>query len=385
MELREYRKEDAVTICKWLRTEDELYRWSADRFNKFPLLENDIEENYVPQIESGRFFPLTAIDEKGTQVGHFIIRYPREDDDSTVRFGFVIVDPEIRGKGYGSKMLRLGIQYVKDHFDVTRIDLGVFENNAAAKRCYEAVGFKECGLRKCEMPIGTWNCVDMEINLDKNYRLVNKETYYRKGVFRHFTEDCKCSTSMTARVDVTEFVKCSKDSSTKFYINFLYILSKVLNSRDDYRMGYLWQTEELICYDRINPTQYIFHEDTETCTPVYTSYNPDYATFYKNAVSDIEKAKQTREYGLDMENHPNWFDASYISWLSYDSLNIELPDGFLYFLPIINWGKYREENGRLLMPVSVRMNHAIADGYLVANVFRLLEKEMAAFCNGKEE
>ena len=62
-----------------------------------------------------------------------------------------------------------------------------------------------------------------------------------------------------------------------------------------------------------------------------------------------------------MEKRPNWFDASYISWLSYDSLNIELPDGFFYFLPIINWGKYREENGRLLMPVSVRMNHAIAD------------------------
>ena len=90
-------------------------------------------------------------------------------------------------------------------------------------------------------------------------------------------------------------------------------------------------------------------------------------------------------YGLDMEKHPNWFDASYISWLSYDSLNIELPDGFLYFLPIINWGKYRVENGRLLMPVSVRMNHAIADGYLIANVFRLLEKEMVAFCNGKRQ
>ena len=37
-----------------------------------------------------------------------------------------------------------------------------------------------------------------------NYRVIDKETYYRKGVFRHFTEDCKCSTSMTARVDVTE-------------------------------------------------------------------------------------------------------------------------------------------------------------------------------------
>ena len=213
-----------------------------------------------------------------------------------------------------------------------------------------------------------------------NYRIIDKETYYRKGVFRHFTEDCKCSTSVTARVDVTELVEWSKKTGTKFYINFLYLLTKVLNSRDDYRLGYRWQTDELICYDQINPTQYVFHEDTETCTPVYSTYSDDYAVFYRNALEDVEKAKQTREYGLDAANHPNWFDASFIPWLSYDSLNIELPDGYLYFAPIVNWGKYREENGRLMMPVSVRLNHAIADGYLVAKVFLLLEKEIASFC-----
>lgn len=211
-----------------------------------------------------------------------------------------------------------------------------------------------------------------------NYRVIDKEKYYRSGVYRHFTEDCKCSVSMTARIDVTELASFSKEKGTKFYVNFLYILSKVLNSRDDYRMGYLWQTDELICYDVINPTHYIFHEDTETCTPVYTEYNEDYSVFYRNAVADMEKAEQTREYGLDAAAHPNWFDASYISWLSYDSLNIELPDGYLYFLPIVNWGKYREENGRLMMPVTVRLNHAVADGFLIANVFRLLEKEIIA-------
>ncbi|MDO4650452.1 MAG: CatA-like O-acetyltransferase, family 3 [Eubacteriales bacterium] len=212
-----------------------------------------------------------------------------------------------------------------------------------------------------------------------NYRVIDRETYYRKGVFRHFSEDCKCSTSMTARVDVTALETYSRNTDTKFYINFLYILSKVMNSRDDYKMGYLWESDELICYDIVNPTQYVFHEDTETCTPVYTEYNENYDIFYRNAITDIEKAKSTREYSLDMKNHPNWFDASYISWLSYDSLNIELPDGYLFFAPIINWGKYREENGRLMMPVSVRLNHAIADGYLVANVFRLLQKEIEYF------
>ena len=138
-----------------------------------------------------------------------------------------------------------------------------------------------------------------------NYRIIDKDKYYRKGVFRHFSEDCKCSVSMTARIDVTKLSEYSKKTDTKFYLNFLYILSKVLNSRDDYKMGYLWETDELICYDVINPTQYVFHEDTETCTPVYTKYSEDYDTFYAGAHEDLEEAKKTaREDGFIKEHVP---------------------------------------------------------------------------------
>ena len=144
-------------------------------------------------------------------------------------------------------------------------------------------------------------------------------------------------------------------------------------------MGYLWQTKQVIVYDKINPTQYIFHDDTETCTPVYTEYQENYEKFYAGCAADIARAKTSREYGLDMEHHPNWFDTSYISWLSYDSLHIELPDGYLYFLPIVNWGRYQREGERLVMPVSVRLNHATADGYLVSKVFLLIQEEIAKF------
>ncbi|MBE6071741.1 MAG: chloramphenicol acetyltransferase [Clostridium butyricum] len=213
-----------------------------------------------------------------------------------------------------------------------------------------------------------------------NYKVIDMEKYYRKGVYRHFTQDCKCSTSITSKIDVAQLVEYSKRTNTKFYINFLYILSKVLNSREDYRMQYLYDKQQLIIFDKINPAHYIFHEDTETCTVVYTEYFDEYEKFYNVCAKEIEKAKQTREYGLDPKNHPNYFDASYISWLSYESLNVELPDGYLHFIPIINWGKYKAEKGRFLMPVSVRLNHAVADGYLNAKVFMLLEKEIKNFC-----
>ena len=218
-----------------------------------------------------------------------------------------------------------------------------------------------------------------------NYKVIDRDRYYRRGVYRHFTEDCRCSVSMTARIDVTKLAEYSRRTQTKFYLNFLYVLTKALNSREDYRMDYLYKTDELICYDVMNPTHYVFHEDTQTCTPVHSEYCEDYKTFYSNASRDIENAKKNREYVYDGDKYPNWFDASYVSWISYDSLSLELPDGYLYFPPIINWGRYREENGRLMMPVTVRLNHAIADGFLVANVFRLLQEGIASFVGSEQD
>ena len=62
-------------------------------------------------------------------------------------------------------MLRLAIEYVRAHLKAEKIDLGVFANNEPAKKCYEAVGFREYSRRNCEMPIGTWECIDMDYSL----------------------------------------------------------------------------------------------------------------------------------------------------------------------------------------------------------------------------
>jgi RimJ/RimL family protein N-acetyltransferase len=165
MRLRAYTKEDSPVIAGWVRTEKELYQWSASIYGFYPLLPYSIDDNYVNAMKSGRFIPLTAIDDEGRPVGHFIIRYPNENDDSSVRIGFVIVDPDIRGKGYGRELMKLAVGYVKDNLTATRVDLGVFENNPKAKKCYASAGFKDYGSHEVETPFGLWYCTDMELYL----------------------------------------------------------------------------------------------------------------------------------------------------------------------------------------------------------------------------
>ena len=83
---------------------------------------------------------MTALDETGAPVGHFIMRLADYHAES-IRFGFIIVDPEARGKGYGKEMIRLALKYAFEVLGMKRATLGVYEQNPSAKACYEAVGF----------------------------------------------------------------------------------------------------------------------------------------------------------------------------------------------------------------------------------------------------
>ncbi|MBP5604956.1 MAG: GNAT family N-acetyltransferase, partial [Ruminiclostridium sp.] len=89
------------------------------------------------------------------------------EDSSTVRFGFVIVAPEYRGKGFGRQMIRLAANYVKYRLKAGKITLGVFENNERAKECYYSAGFRLTGESKdYSFPVGDWKCVEMSLNVD---------------------------------------------------------------------------------------------------------------------------------------------------------------------------------------------------------------------------
>lgn len=83
-----------------------------------------------------------------------------------LRMGFVIVDPNERGKGYGKAMLQLGLKYAFEIYGAKKVSLGVFENNASAYHCYKAVGFDDVILDDIETysVFGEeWNCKELKI------------------------------------------------------------------------------------------------------------------------------------------------------------------------------------------------------------------------------
>ncbi len=165
LRLRPYKSCDAQTITKWLKNEYDFRQWSADRYSKYPITPDDMNLYYNRDKDNEKIWGMTAFDDNGI-VGHFTMRFPNTNSLEEIRLGFVIVDDNKRGKGYGKEMLSLSIKYAFDFVKVRKISLGVFENNINAIKCYEACGFKRIKLENVESyrcMNEVWNCIEMEL------------------------------------------------------------------------------------------------------------------------------------------------------------------------------------------------------------------------------
>ena len=141
LRLRPYNIKDAETILSWTKDEKAFYKWTAGVLGAYPL---SVEQfNSVSDLMA-----FTAIDDN-EMIGFFTMRKPTESFDE-LRFGFVIVDPSKRGKGYGKNMLQLGLTFAKEVFGAKKVSLGVFKNNESAYYCYKAAGFEDVVLEEVE-------------------------------------------------------------------------------------------------------------------------------------------------------------------------------------------------------------------------------------------
>ncbi len=159
MKLRPFTIDDAPIILSWIKDKTAFRKWSADRYPVYPPKPEDM----LAQYESDVIFPFTAIDDEGKVVGHIMLRYP-DSSKTVIRFGFIIVDDNLRGKGYGKQMLQLAIQKAQQEFGAKKITLGVFDNNPSAFHCYESVGFKVIGTDSYLIDGEEWTGKEMEIS-----------------------------------------------------------------------------------------------------------------------------------------------------------------------------------------------------------------------------
>lgn len=160
--LRPYKKSDSPIICNWLTDEKGFMKWCAGMYT-YPMTPQQLDDRYDEFCKDENAWFMTALDESGKVCGHFIFR-KADCANNSIHMGFIIISPDMRGKGLGKQMLSQALRYAFDIFGAQTVTLGVFANNASALGCYKAAGFTETDTEKECLEFGgeKWDCINMK-------------------------------------------------------------------------------------------------------------------------------------------------------------------------------------------------------------------------------
>lgn len=194
------------------------------------------------------------------------------------------------------------------------------------------------------------------------FHYIDPDTWERKEHFEYYTNMIKCGYSLTADLDVTDFINLTKEKNLRFYPSFVYCVSSVINCTKEFRMGL--SEEGLPGYwDIVHPSYTIFHDNDHTFSDLWTHYTKDFSSFYRQMTKDMEVYGDCKGVKARPEQPPNFFCISCVPWLSYTGYSTMSAGGSPNLFPIITYGKYRKTNNRFQMPFTVTISHAAADGY----------------------
>lgn len=141
--LRPYKPGDAWNLLEWWENagEEEFLMWSCGEFS-YPLAIEELDGYFARWcLQETDGWLMTALDEKGTPVGHFLVK-KADYEAAEARVGFIVTAPGIRGKGLGKEFAGQILRYVFQVLGMKKASLAVFDKNTQAKACYEAAGFK---------------------------------------------------------------------------------------------------------------------------------------------------------------------------------------------------------------------------------------------------
>ncbi|GAA2542945.1 MULTISPECIES: type A-5 chloramphenicol O-acetyltransferase [Streptomyces] len=206
---------------------------------------------------------------------------------------------------------------------------------------------------------------------------IDLDTWPRRQHFDHYRRRVPCTYAMTVEVDVTIFAAALRRSPRKSYLAQVWALATVVNRHEEFRMC-LTDSGDPAVWPVVHPAFTVFNPERETFACVWAPYDPDFGTFHDTAAPLLAEHSRATDFFPQGDPPPNTFDVSSLPWASFTGFTLNIRDGWDHLAPIFTLGRYTEREGRLLLPLSVQIHHAAADGFHTARLTNDLQTLLAA-------
>ena len=200
----------------------------------------------------------------------------------------------------------------------------------------------------------------------ENWKRKKHFDFFKKFEYPHF--------NICTNIDITNTFRYSQKNKMSLFRTVLYSVMKCCNEMEEFR--YRIKDDKIIVHDVVHPgVASIAEED------VYTNFIIPYKPLLKDFLAEYEKAAEQAKgeivVGEKQKGKDDLIFISSLPWVSFTSVTNPMRSGYEDSTPRIIYGKQFKQDGKIMMPFSVQVNHCLMDGIHVSKYFYKLTEVLS--------
>ena len=200
-------------------------------------------------------------------------------------------------------------------------------------------------------------------------------TWSRKELFDFFIDYSHPYFNVCARVDITALVAfVRKRSDLRISVALHYFSLRLANEIEPFR--YRLKDKDVYVYDVVHGGTTVLMPN-ETFIYAYFDYQPEFEQFARGMTKAVDEVR-SGSGALKPTMRDDVMYHTTLPWMSFTSFAHARNKGRGESIPRIVFGKFEEDNSRLMLPISVEVHHALMDGIHVGRFFTDFEQAAAA-------
>ncbi|NDV67396.1 chloramphenicol acetyltransferase [Dysgonomonas sp. 25] len=195
------------------------------------------------------------------------------------------------------------------------------------------------------------------------------ETWNRKEHYLFFKDFDEPFFGVCVDIDCTKAYQKCKEENYSFFLYYLHKSLMAANRTEPFR--YIIENDKVYIYDVIDAAPTIGRADG-TFGFAYMKYHEDMALFMKEAKQEVENVQNSTHLIRGVYNE-NVIHYSSLPWVDFTSFSHARMLSRKDSCPKITFGKMKEKDGKMTMPVAIHVHHALMDGFHVGQFIALFQ------------
>lgn len=178
-------------------------------------------------------------------------------------------------------------------------------------------------------------------------------------VFRDALQPEYC---VNMNLDVTDFLQVIKKRGLSFTLSFIFVVAKCANDIEEFRYRFI--NDKVVLYDEVGTSFTFMNKETDLFKMINVPTQHTLSEFEALARTTISEQEEYFKGAPPVDS----FIFSAMPWISFTSISHTISATKSKGQPLFDWGKFFEQNGRMIMPFSVQVHHSFVDGIHVGEI-----------------